>query len=395
MGWRDSYRPGSFRGVEFRVEAHDHAFGRRCELHEYPKRDEPYAEDLGRKAREFSLDLYVIGPDYMAARDRLREALEKEGPGTLVHPYLGSQQVQVRDASLRESSREGGMARFRVTFVEAGRAAEPRAEEDTAYTVSRRAEESRGAALDDFLDRLDVSGPEFVRSNVLSSVSRRISALTWTASRVSGSGLGSWFSRASLLEGSLSGLITSPLLLGRGLLSLFTGLGEDTDPATTYAVSTRSLSGLAADVPAVFATPERSRVASNDAAVAELMGRAAVIEAAEASSRREYACADEALAARGGLSEALEDMSLAASDPVYATLTALRASVVRDLGSRAADLPSLAVYTPPVTTPALVVAHRVYGDAARADEIVSRNPGVRHPGAVLGGTPLEVLTDAY
>jgi prophage DNA circulation protein len=43
------------------------------------------------------------------------------------------------------------------------------------------------------------------------------------------------------------------------------------------------------------------------------------------------------------------------------------------------------------TLPALVVAHRVYGDATRADEIVSRNR-VRHPGFVPGGIALEVAT---
>jgi prophage DNA circulation protein len=42
--------------------------------------------------------------------------------------------------------------------------------------------------------------------------------------------------------------------------------------------------------------------------------------------------------------------------------------------------------------PALVVAHRLYGDAARADEITVRN-GARHPGALRGGIALEVLSE--
>lgn len=45
------------------------------------------------------------------------------------------------------------------------------------------------------------------------------------------------------------------------------------------------------------------------------------------------------------------------------------------------------------TMPALLIAHRVYGDARRADDIVSRNR-IAHPGFVSGGQVLEVLKDA-
>ena len=51
----ENLRPASFRGVAFEVESHSESGGRRIELHEYPLRDTPYAEDLGKKAGKWQI----------------------------------------------------------------------------------------------------------------------------------------------------------------------------------------------------------------------------------------------------------------------------------------------------------------------------------------------------
>ena len=89
MAWQDRLRPASFRGVEFHVEIGAVASGRRIAQHEFPKRDEPYAEDMGRRIRRHPVTAYFIGFDYQLGRDDLIVALEEEGPGLLVHPTLG------------------------------------------------------------------------------------------------------------------------------------------------------------------------------------------------------------------------------------------------------------------------------------------------------------------
>src|SRR6185437_9361631 len=122
MSWRDNLRPGSFRGVAFLIDTGvSTQIGRRGQLHEYPLRDLPWAEDLGRRARRFAVNCLVIGSDYMTARDQLIAALEARGPGTLVHPYYGTMRVSVVDAvEVREDTKDGGVARFRIPFAEAG-----------------------------------------------------------------------------------------------------------------------------------------------------------------------------------------------------------------------------------------------------------------------------------
>ena len=63
MAWSDQLRPASFRGVPFVVLAGTVSAGRRLARHEYPQRDIPYMEDMGRRAREYKVEGSIICPD--------------------------------------------------------------------------------------------------------------------------------------------------------------------------------------------------------------------------------------------------------------------------------------------------------------------------------------------
>ncbi|MNN99925.1 hypothetical protein D3C81_2196910 [compost metagenome] len=49
--WRDRKQGASFRGVPFLVDTDSVPVGRRTQLHEFPQRDQPFVEDLGRRTR--------------------------------------------------------------------------------------------------------------------------------------------------------------------------------------------------------------------------------------------------------------------------------------------------------------------------------------------------------
>ncbi|EPY8426542.1 baseplate J/gp47 family protein [Citrobacter youngae] len=121
MAWKDRLQDASFRGVPFKFEGEGAAVGRRVETHEYPNRDKPYTEDLGKVIFRPNITAYVVGDDCFEQRDRLIEALNKPGPGTLVHPTYGELNVCV-DGEIRvgTTSSEGRMVRFDLQFVEAG-----------------------------------------------------------------------------------------------------------------------------------------------------------------------------------------------------------------------------------------------------------------------------------
>lgn len=139
--WLQQYREASFRNVKFYINAHEHGGGRRLATHEFPQRDEPYTQDLGRRVRRFSLTAYVLGVNYFPQRNALLTECEKGGRGLLVHPYLGSRLVQLENFRLRETTLEGRIARFTLDFVESGeyKFPEPIVDAEDSITTARQA----------------------------------------------------------------------------------------------------------------------------------------------------------------------------------------------------------------------------------------------------------------
>lgn len=383
MTWRDRVDTaiGSFRGVEFHVERPSFAAGRRVQVHEYPLRDQPYAEDLGRATREWTIDAFVIGDDYDLQRDRLVAAVERPGAGELVHPYYGRLRVVVTSFRVRESTREGGLASLSLTVVEAddtGRL--PRAAPDTRAIVSDRAAAARAEILEDFERGYAIAD---LATDRVAAVERSLQdALARVEQTVGG------------VTGPVADLIRAPAELGAQVLESLAQVASDIDePSRALGIyDDLYAAGETASTSATAPEAAQRQAAAQTAAVT-LVRRGAAVESAAASAEWTYDTRQDAIAAvetvHGGLTTQLE------SDPppppvVASALGELRAAAVQDLRERGAALPELTDYTPAATLPALVIAQRLYGDGRRAAEIVRRNR-IRHPGAVPGGTTLEVL----
>ena len=121
--WRARLQPARFRGATFHVDISARSGGRRLALHEYPKRDAPYPEDMGRKGRVFPVTVYLVGPDYQTDRDALIATLEAEGAGTLTLPTLGTFTVKAGLYTINERREAGGYCEGEITFFEDGTAA--------------------------------------------------------------------------------------------------------------------------------------------------------------------------------------------------------------------------------------------------------------------------------
>ena len=155
--WRDDWVPASFDGNEFYVESGGPVSGRRIVVHQFPKKDAPYAEDMGKRAIEFTVRAYciqsVFQPDYRQPRDALEARLLKKGPGELQLPTMKPMQVVVRNYKLTENKDEGGYCTFDITFVEAGAApfkpttsARGAVQQKSSAVASRATERMSGAA---------------------------------------------------------------------------------------------------------------------------------------------------------------------------------------------------------------------------------------------------------
>jgi hypothetical protein len=121
--WRDKYQEAAFRGVMFFVETDARQGGRRVAMHEYPKRNTPYAEDMGRKAKRFLVQGYLIGKNYLEQKYRLIDALEKDGPGMLRLPLpyqMSDEKVMVMAYTVTEARERGGYCQVEMDFIEYG-----------------------------------------------------------------------------------------------------------------------------------------------------------------------------------------------------------------------------------------------------------------------------------
>ncbi|WP_188260875.1 DNA circularization protein [Azospirillum tabaci] len=407
MAWRDQLRPASFRGVPFKVDSDDLTAGRRVQLHEYPQRDKPYAEDLGRATRKITLTAYVIGPDYMAQRGRLLAALEEAGSGELVHPQYGTLQV-VADGECRvaHSRDEGGLCRFSLSFVEAGELTFPSATVNTAETSRLKADALSSAAIGDFASAFGIEGvPDFVDQ---AAVADFTSALGF-AERAMRSGGGGWRQLASGLLGDLTELFGVPMSLGGRVMNLFAAFGGGggggggstlgvASPAGAVGSPASRLGELSqvagySPPPPSYAvsTPARRQQAANSEATASLFRRGALVQSARTAADAEWPVYDDAIQTRDRLAAQIdaEAMRPGVSDDTFRALTDLRVAVVQDITSRSAGSARLSTVTPSTVQPSLVLAYDLYEDAGRGDEIVARN-GIAHPGFVPP-EPLKVL----
>jgi prophage DNA circulation protein len=195
---RQQIRQGSFRGVPFNYMDGGGAFGRRGQLTEYPDGEVPNWEDLGRKARQFTLDVLAIGDDWFTQRDKLITACETPGPGTLIHPTYGSMKVVCPDCRVQDTVTAMGRIDFTLTFIEdSGKAPSATAATDTGAGVDTANKAVTSASQKTFDNAFDVSGSARSAmgrtSNLLFGATDAVrGAIGFLKSDVGGSG--SWWS---------------------------------------------------------------------------------------------------------------------------------------------------------------------------------------------------------
>lgn len=409
----DKLRPASFRGVPFFVEDSGIGVGRRVQVHEYPKRDKAYVEDLGRATREIEVQAFVVGESYIEQANKLIEAAEKEGAGQLVHPWLGTMNVALKELMRVSFSKALGQAIVTLSFVEAGELAYPSAQVSTQAATRISAGNLQAASIQSFADKFSVKGfQDFVRDSAQGRLGDVLGV-------VSSSDVGKVLGMANGLARdaqTVMGYVSNPSAIGDKLMSMF-GLSGVAGSVASWTSIVRSLARVSrssslSSSSSSYTTPSRQQVQTNTNAVNALTRQALLVQAVGASSLvgtdADVASAgmvpgatdmpagqttvsyQDMIAARDDLLAAIDAESLTADDAVYVALQEARAAVAKDIGTRARDNARLDVLRPNEVTPALVLAYDYYEDAAREAELVARNR-IRHPGFVPV-EPLKVLT---
>ncbi|QQR69117.1 MAG: DNA circularization N-terminal domain-containing protein [Alphaproteobacteria bacterium] len=379
-------RPASFRGVPFHVDGDDLVAGRRTVVHEYPQRDKPYAEDMGRATREISFYGFVIGPDYMLARDALLSALETEGPGQLIHPYYGTVQVSVLRCRVSHSRAEGGMARFDLSFSEAGELVFPSSQLATDRHVQLRATAALGALAAWFSSAFTLAGmAEWATVAAQSNLDGVLDAARGLVTDADATG--QWVRMVD--EQAPTAITQTPSSLADQMIAALTP-PESIWPSANSVDAFSSMVSWAASGHSALAAPTSTgaidpmgvQAGTNAAALRALARGALLVQGADQASRMPVTVYQDAMSARRILTRGIDAEILATTDDgLLNAWSDLRAALHRDLTVRAKNAARLVTVTPRTTLPALAVAYNLYEDTGRTSEIVARNK-IRHPSFV-------------
>lgn len=390
--WRNECRPASFRDVPFEVRARRGKGGRRGPDHQYPGAEEGYAEDTGKKTKTYSVEAFIFGPDYMAGKNRLIAALDTPGPGEYVDLWGDTWKVQVRDFDWNENIAQGGYVAFQIEFKEAGRARGHSVSKDTGYAVAQAGTGAKAVLVGDFGKSWNVRGNNSVLDHAVSQAGDFLDKVTGGlragSSANSGGKVAALLSRVAALRDGLTTRLASGSTWGGDVAEVMAASMAARSAGANRYDAARAFDDWgsgAVDLGGVAG----AQIAANQTAFATLVQGLAGVEAANAAADMDFTVYDDAVALRDNLAALMDRQLLVASDDVYTPLSSLRAAMVRDITARGADLTRLTDYTPHADVPALVLAQRLWGDASRETDILTRNH-IRHPGFVPGGKTLKV-----
>lgn len=404
----------SFRGVPFFVTKVELTVGRRTVTHEYPQRDKPYVEDIGRATRKLTFTAFVVGDDYIKQVQRLIGAIEAPGEGLLIHPHLGEMRCCLEQASTITFTDATRTASLTLKAIESGDLEFPSAGTDSVGKVLEAADGLEKTAIKAFCDSIDVSvASDWVEASLRGDLLDKLGI-------VSNADIATVFDKvdeiSDLASKGFSLISADPKVFASKLVGAL-GLSR-------YASSARSWSGVAKQLKnlvkrdkmtegtaalakaeaesAVFSDTQRiviqNRVAVEtlirQSLIAQMVGVSAMVgtksdqvmptegdvetaEELQASVTKSY---EDLITLRQEVLDAIDlELLLTTSDDSYLALEKARVAVFETLTERADQKGRLVVVEPGEVLPALVHAYDYHDDATRDQEIAIRN-AVEHEG---------------
>ncbi len=406
--------PASFRGMPFEVTASSIRAGRRTVVHEYPQRDKPYVEDIGRATRQITLEAFVVGDDYIVRAKKLLGAIEQPGAGTLVHPWLGEMRVTLSAVSELKFDNALGQASVTFTATEAGELEFPSGDTDFESAVLEAADGLSESALDRFVSSIDLSvASEYVDATLSGDLLDVLGV-------VSNSELAKVFDLADgiaeLASKGLSLISTDPRVFAETLAGAL-GLSRWATTATAWSGVAKQIGNLVGDDRLASGTKEWIAATSEDRPMPDLVRRAKQNRAAVETLTRQVLMSqmtgvaalvgsdkdttspgvlltdqassdltrspaprsyDDLIEVRDAMMQALDaELFLETDDVVYQAIEEARTAVFEAVTERANTQSRLLTVVPSDVLPALVLAYDWHDDAGRDIEIAARNRIVR------------------
>lgn len=119
MGWAEELQDASFRGVQFECTSTNEAVSKSLAIKQAPYSNDAEIEDMGNNPANISMNAVYSGEDYKTWHDALVAALLETGPGELIHPIHGIMQVNVVDYSVDHNAENVDSCTISIKFIQA------------------------------------------------------------------------------------------------------------------------------------------------------------------------------------------------------------------------------------------------------------------------------------
>ena len=357
-------------------------------LHEFPQREDPYVDDLGRRARTFRFEGYVIGADYVAQKNALLSALEdKAGPGELVHPYYGRKRGICNGVSVRETIADGGVALFAIEFIETPKQiASPTDSVDSASQVTVAADAGFTATDAEFQAAYSTTGqPSFAVKSLANDLVGRTRQLKSSLSAVTKTTqeLAKLNQATQSLITNVSTLIRTPSSILTSFVNAIDAIGDTVASAPRQILKALHAAYQLPPPPLAFGTTgTRVRERANQAALTAALRQVLAIQSARAIVQVTYQTIEDATLDAADVIGMIDGEAAIAGDEAYPALMQLRAMVIRAVPGNAA-LARILTVERRTALPSLLLAYQLYGSVDGESDVVARN-NPQHPGFMSG-----------
>lgn len=413
MAWQDAYLPASFRLIPFFVDSHEYTGGRNAVSHEPPDANSAFAEDVGRKANGYRIQGHVLGDNYFFLRDAIINAMNEKAAGILIHPYLGTIDVQPQSFTINEDRTEGRICRFTLNFIEVGDPNSVFGFLDNISDFISGAFAFVSAAKNAFELAAKISGlPAYVVESALTLVDEALDSIETSLATIqtNAENLASIKEKIANFRANKQTLLSSdPATFADTFDTIISDMkdvsAEPEDDSTIDITSgkddTLTVFDGVLDYTASKETEINSLTPTTSTRQAEqdllntinrLVRQLTISSLSDKSAEKSYVSINAALDQRERLSLLYEEQSNidGIDDDLYQTLRDQLASVTNVIPNPGEILGTETTKTVLLPTPSLVLAYDLYGGIDREVEIVDRNR-IKHPGFIHG--EIEVLTD--
>lgn len=404
----------TFRGVPFAVYGSSGETGRRFAQHEYPGHNGIWSEDLGRKGRRWKIRGLLVGPTCYTQRDLLSMAVERRGPGLLIHPSLGilnavcvsyefaerDGYTNVIDLTLEFVEQTQLLSRLLTVGLHAALAVASmvtRSVSAAGYTNICTKLFSHGAVVAQQARSTmsDWTGTVIANVNGPALTSRLGADVTGNNGRYYGNqgtltpsqaldNLTQWRGSLGQAASNMASSSLSPDALSGSIINFIVVLVGWGDPASRMN-TLLPLCSLSADL--LSPLPQQAGTVSEAQQLTIPWTRfflscLALGPLAEALSDWQPATATEGNEMIAHMAAVYDDFQTAAGnnglDDLYRSLADLAAKSLEDLSQKSAVLPDSVTVTRNRPVPSLVLGQQLYADAGRSDELMQRS-AAPHP----------------